>query len=99
MRISDWSSDVCSSDLLKRAWLGDGLGICPPQALQFPKSAASNDFATSAFYGRSRYPYCPQVGLRLSLVPPGLAGLLKIGRASCREECVSPCRSRWPPYH
>src|SRR3546814_12237283 len=23
----------------------------------------------------------------------------KIGRASCREECVSSCRSRWEPYH
>src|SRR3546814_19380496 len=23
----------------------------------------------------------------------------KIGRASCREECVSTCRSRWSPYH
>ena len=24
---------------------------------------------------------------------------IKIGRASCREECVQPCRSRWSPYH
>src|SRR3546814_18545121 len=24
---------------------------------------------------------------------------LKIGRASCRERCVSTCRSRWSPYH
>src|SRR3546814_11343752 len=23
----------------------------------------------------------------------------KIGRASCREKCVSTCRSRWSPYH
>src|SRR3546814_9291079 len=23
----------------------------------------------------------------------------KIGRASCRERCVSTCRSRWSPYH
>src|SRR3546814_19891643 len=23
----------------------------------------------------------------------------KIGRASCRKECVSTCRSRWSPYH
>ena len=23
----------------------------------------------------------------------------KIGRASCREECLSVCRSRWSPYH
>src|SRR3546814_16896614 len=25
--------------------------------------------------------------------------LLQIGSASCREECVSTCRSRWSPYH
>src|SRR3546814_11879877 len=25
--------------------------------------------------------------------------LFKIGRASCRKECVSTCRSRWSPYH
>src|SRR3546814_12277690 len=24
---------------------------------------------------------------------------VEIGRASCREECVSTCRSRWSPYH
>src|SRR3546814_14815382 len=24
---------------------------------------------------------------------------LEIGRASCRERCVSTCRSRWSPYH
>src|SRR6059058_6445584 len=23
----------------------------------------------------------------------------QIGRASCREECVTTCRSRWSPYH
>ena len=23
----------------------------------------------------------------------------EIGRASCREECLSVCRSRWSPYH
>src|SRR3546814_19395858 len=31
MRISDWSSDVCSSDLLSRRWpaaLADRLGLC-----------------------------------------------------------------------
>src|SRR3546814_11638046 len=26
-------------------------------------------------------------------------GSRQIGRASCRKECVSTCRSRWSPYH
>ena len=25
--------------------------------------------------------------------------LQEIGRASCREECLRLCRSRWSPYH
>ena len=25
--------------------------------------------------------------------------ILQIGRASCRKECPSKCRSRWSPYH
>ena len=25
--------------------------------------------------------------------------LIAIGRASCREKCRMPCRSRWSPYH
>src|SRR3546814_12560643 len=24
---------------------------------------------------------------------------IQLGRASCREKCVSTCRSRWSPYH
>src|SRR3546814_13269650 len=31
-------------------------------------------------------------------VGDGLGGR-EIGRASCREKCVSPCRSRGSPYH
>src|SRR3546814_12818075 len=29
----------------------------------------------------------------------GLNWTAKTGRASCRERCVSTCRSRWAPYH
>src|SRR3546814_18378101 len=28
-----------------------------------------------------------------------MIGQRQIGRASCRDECVSTCRSRWSPYH
>ena len=30
---------------------------------------------------------------------PHRVELFQIGRASCRERCVSLCRSRWSPYH
>src|SRR3546814_788204 len=36
------------------------------------------------------YAFAPRVS--------GARVLDKIGRASCRKECVSTCRSRWSPY-
>src|SRR3546814_20766507 len=30
---------------------------------------------------------------------PEVLDTWEIGRASCRERCVSTCRSRWSPYH
>src|SRR6056297_3725408 len=64
---SDWSSDVCSSDLSRRKTATDSAAAVRPTAdpLQRPPPARS----------------------------------VKIGRASCREECVSTCRSRWSPDH
>src|SRR3546814_13097967 len=40
--------------------------------------------------------------LPLSITMGGVAFTvrrLEIGRASCRDECVSTCRSRWSTYH
>src|SRR3546814_9496325 len=79
MRISDWSSDVCSSDLLMAkdilgAHARDELGIsevttaCPIQAAL--TSAAT--FAVGA-----------AMPLAMVLLMP--RSLLEIGRASCRE--------------
>src|SRR3546814_3152334 len=70
MRISDWSSDVCSSDLIS--------GLVPPGC-----HAKIGADSLSGF--KSRW-----IVDRVAV---------KIGRASCRKECVSTCRSRWSPYH
>src|SRR6056297_4033794 len=59
---SDWSSDVCSSDLC--------CGV--------PSSHSSRGAISPA---------------------RGCTSAAEIGRASCRKECVSTCRSRWSPYH
>src|SRR3546814_6618929 len=83
MRISDWSSDVCSSDLtvvvgvviaalVARRWRAAGVGALAV--------AAAVGFATVAPQGH-------QVGT-----------IDEIGRASCRERVCSTCRSRWSPY-
>ena len=36
---------------------------------------------------------------RHTFAPEQACGAGEIGRASCRERCSSPCRSRWSPYH
>src|SRR3546814_2794910 len=74
MRISDWSSDVCSSDLHKSAWTNLYLAINSTRAISTKSSIVTT---LDAF----------RFGLKLSglrgKVASGLNG--KIGRASCRE--------------
>src|SRR3546814_3396870 len=91
MRISDWSSDVCSSDLRFR----------PGAIFAFVRWAA-NDYGTVS----SRIDIVRAVGAgepftTMPFVRPGGDILLKIeGRSEERrvgKECVSKCRSRWSP--
>src|SRR3546814_2703089 len=87
MRISDWSSDVCSSDLLAGFGRIGGRGrvvIDQRQALR----------ACRAIDGLS--------GGGDLVKEAGLARGVDIGRSEERrvgKECVSTCRSRWSPYH
>src|SRR3546814_3320919 len=75
MRISDWSSDVCSSDLLvpllKRSF----------PALDFAPEAATADPELLAGSFAAHLP----LGDLPAGPPPGQAFLQEIGRASCRE--------------
>src|SRR3546814_16988931 len=100
MRISDWSSDVCSSDLVdivaaggcstfvvhaRKAWLQ---GLSPKENREVPPL---------------RWPDVH----RLKAERPGLeihinGGILDLDRSEERrvgKECVSTCRSRWSPSH
>src|SRR3546814_15951324 len=102
MRISDWSSDVCSSDL--------GL-------LSAYKSNANNQLRTaSAYFLASGLFATFQEKIATSLVlqkiaektntdPEDLTKATILGLYNRSEErrvgteCVSTCRSRWSPYH
>src|SRR3546814_16380755 len=88
MRISDWSSDVCSSDLRQLEHLGrlldhvgrrDGLlghDIIIDQQLEVLAGRHAVD------------------------QPPRLDGrLFRSEERRVGKECVSTCRSRWSPYH
>src|SRR3546814_5124846 len=91
MRISDWSSDVCSSDLLPAegdAAAGERLGDQP----EIGERRADQEVA-----GRLGI-----LGKRLDVAGQGAGGLGQSVRSEERrvgKECVSTCRSRWSPYH
>src|SRR3546814_11932888 len=100
MRISDWSSDVCSSDLM----------INGNHALQ--KQLASlldkrNDIAHRMllphFGVRRRDEDLRRVHDELKSTEESLHGAMKdLARSEERrvgKECVSTCRSRWSPDH
>src|SRR3546814_14854350 len=99
MRISDWSSDVCSSDL--RGGEQRGVGR---------RGGAAILAHIGGIFGEAEQPREDQRGAvemlhRLASVAP-VAEAHRIAAAEDRseersvgKECVSTCRSRWSPYH
>src|SRR3546814_17256919 len=105
MRISDWSSDVCSSDLIGQGAL-DLL-----RANDFRQDA---HFVPVAFFGMGAHNFNtlgPTVdnGVYITAVPWPQPAALWNGVAACvasssedrrgGKECVGTCRSRWSPSH
>src|SRR3546814_11638260 len=97
MRISDWSSDVCSSDLVQvlAAWLQrDVLGGSSFIELLEESDSSLSTIESSGGDGQEVW------ATILLLFGPSLA--LVFVRSEERrvgKECVSTCRSRWSPYH
>src|SRR5690348_18156205 len=83
----DWSSDVCSSDLI------DSEILVSPSANR--PACSRQDFSCALGTGMlySMALSLPPVMLSGGL-PPSFEDIFEIGRASCRKEC----RSRWWPY-
>src|SRR3546814_2383435 len=83
MRISDWSSDVCSSDLIfaqaSNDWRLAQEEIFGPVlvAIRWKDEAEAIRMANDSHYGLAARSEERRVG----------------------KECVSTCRSRWSPYH
>src|SRR3546814_19549987 len=87
MRISDWSSDVCSSDLENSAQDRGHRGL---ERLVIRKDRRNSDTEVDPSTERER--------IRSPLVE---LGSQRIERKSVvvGKECVSTCRSRWSSYH
>src|SRR3546814_2157267 len=91
MRISDWSSDVCSSDLQ----VGIAAGVDPRERLQ-----VHGDVEGQAVEAAAAAHADAQRG-DLGAVDVDARGAFAARSEERRvgKECVSTCRSRWSPYH
>src|SRR3546814_7802349 len=90
MRISDWSSDVCSSDL--------GFDICDDSANDINRLPATTYHGLQVSWLSTAW----MKGVRVSAGVNNITGKDPPIRSEERrvgKECVSTCRSRWSPYH
>src|SRR3546814_1721585 len=94
MRISDWSSDVCSSDLHCPTQFGDEgrRRLQHSQILAGASQHVRRDFFRTGKTGLSPGPCGP-------IIPTCSTGPCRSEERRVGKECVSPCRSRWSPYH
>src|SRR3546814_21187819 len=97
MRISDWSSDVCSSDLNKN----DGVRVTDlHQGIVWGTQTEEtklderliNRFDYDGDYGTVLNRFVMQAALDYPLT-------VRSEERRVGKECVSTCRSRWSPYH
>src|SRR3546814_15465713 len=101
MRISDWSSDVCSSDLLADVQEVVTIGPRSHARIATPISFAG-DGKTIALIDM----HCGKLSHALGKFDDAISCrgeyfIAPIDRSEERrvgKECVSPCRSRWWPY-
>src|SRR3546814_10035091 len=84
LRISDWSSDVCSSDLF----------IPDDRTPRLDSDRTARADRQSHFRLRRLPAGLPMESLRKSHKRSGRSEERRVGK-----ECVSTCRSRWSPYH
>src|SRR3546814_15032990 len=99
MRISDWSSDVCSSDLAdgtgERAVTMKAIRPALASAVLLLLSATAGSPAQADLAGHGG----PITGLAVSADGRQLLTSSRSEERRCGQECVSTCRSRWSPYH
>src|SRR3546814_16833047 len=99
MRISDWSSDVCSSDLLEpeqlaaasqfQTLLGDHEAVV---GLEHKRQPLARGFGEILRAQQEAY------GLRRA-APDAAAEMVSSEERRVGKESVSTCKSRWSTYH
>src|SRR3546814_11044130 len=107
MRISDWSSDVCSSDLVARQDAAIVLADLLEQALAVEHLDGRVDARGEAVLVPGQEQLALQERIHRApdveqVAPCHAPVVLEAARSEERrvgQECVSTCRSRWSPYH
>src|SRR3546814_15335369 len=101
MRISDWSSDVCSSDLCTQRDhdLSAVTTFDVKSSLLLPGPDSNSATTTSTVLATQRRQYAQSIdrGLTDKVAPKALRERSEERRVG--KECVSTCRSRWSPDH
>src|SRR3546814_12128385 len=99
MRISDWSSDVCSSDLeivsksnklIDEHLLGDGRTLNRDDNFADDLGADSLDMVELVMAFEESFNI---------EIPDNDAEKVRSEERRVGKECASTCRSRWSPYH
>src|SRR3546814_14242153 len=107
MRISDWSSDVCSSDLPDVLQLLPGNGSIGAALVGAPETAAviftgstevarliQKQLAGRLSVDNKPIPLIAETGGQNAMIVDSRSEERRVGK-----ECVSTIRSRWSPYH
>src|SRR3546814_13503468 len=105
MRISDWSADVCSSDLLVFRAIGRPVGIIGGHHVSLGRRVMEGgvdhagchpvgDHGTQAGFAGAALDAHP-----VAIAHAALFGVLRSEERRRGKEWVSTCRSRWASYH
>src|SRR3546814_15302465 len=98
MRISDWSSDVCSSDLIQQS---------SADVLRLRQQLLSGDISRGSGAAQvklkledgSTYPEKGVLKFTDVTVDPTTGSQIRSDERRVGNESVSTCSSRWSPYH
>src|SRR3546814_14192476 len=99
MRISDWSSDVCSSDLTlsdgTKVWLHSASTLKYPS--QFAASERIVNLEGEAYFEVSKGVQFKVLRHGQTVEVLGTQFNVRSEERRAGKECVRTCRSRWPP--
>src|SRR3546814_11621680 len=106
MRISDWSSDVCSSDLLPEVVEGANLGegiiastLSERGLTNEPMYEGEPILAVAAVDELTAAEAIERIQIEYEPLPFVVDPVERSEERRVGQKCVSTCRSRWSTYH